>query len=188
MLKLTEDDHLGKRTILNIERFHAGVQYLVPSGLKVWFEKLVIDTARICELGWCEDKVSHLGDRIRRTEMSNGDRPLVSVLGRDSEALSAIPTISLPYSSSLSPKELISTTGKRAAKDEADMLEHLDDADDNDDAGEDIVTLGNYIVERPAPFVQTMAGTSSTLRFICTPTQHDSGRSLFKRNRTLWAN
>lgn len=86
------------------------------------------------------------------------------MLGRESEALSATPIISLPYSSSLSPKELISTTEKRTAKDGTDMLEHLDDADDNDDAGEDIVTLGDYIVKRPSPFVQTIAGTSSTSR------------------------
>jgi len=54
-MKLMKDDHLDKATILDIERYHHNVQYLVPSGIKRILAEFGVNPDRVQELGWWDE-------------------------------------------------------------------------------------------------------------------------------------
>jgi L-ascorbate metabolism protein UlaG (beta-lactamase superfamily) len=49
------DDHLDKRTIVDIEKYHSGVQYFVPMGIKRILMKFGVSPYQVQELGWWEE-------------------------------------------------------------------------------------------------------------------------------------
>jgi len=55
MGELTVDDHLDKATILDIEKLHQNVQYLVPNGVKAILTTFGVDPSRVKELGWWDE-------------------------------------------------------------------------------------------------------------------------------------
>jgi hypothetical protein len=53
--ELIADDHLDKATILDIERYHQNIQYLVPNGVKAILVSFGVDLTRVKELGWWDE-------------------------------------------------------------------------------------------------------------------------------------
>jgi len=49
------DDHLDKQTILDIQKYHQNVQYLVPTGVKAILTNFGIPHAQVQELGWWDE-------------------------------------------------------------------------------------------------------------------------------------
>jgi L-ascorbate metabolism protein UlaG (beta-lactamase superfamily) len=142
LVDLRLDDHLDKRSIVDIEHHFPGVRYVCPSGLARWFVKLGIDAKRVTELGWWEamDIASPLTS-VKESE--DGDDQVQSALAERPEAV-------------ISPK----------------------------DSSETLV---------PSPTTINPTSSTSTkvaqrrIRLVCCPAQHNSGRGLLSRNKTLWA-
>lgn len=52
---MTIDDHLDKATILDIEKYHSDVQYLVPTGVKNILVNFGVSPSKVKELGWWDE-------------------------------------------------------------------------------------------------------------------------------------
>jgi N-acyl-phosphatidylethanolamine-hydrolysing phospholipase D len=53
--ELILDDHLDRTTILDIEKFHQSVEYLVPKGVEAILVSFGVDATRVKELGWWDE-------------------------------------------------------------------------------------------------------------------------------------
>jgi len=151
---------------------------MVPTGLAVWMEKVGVDPCRVTELGWWEDWICGYPN-----ETSPGTTDLEpSSASNGTAGATDIPS----PPAALPPRRL----GSHLASSQSTLVgdgEILFGADqDRVELTEETKISGNITVGSGRSSVTT-ASQGSRLRFTCTPAQHNSGRGLTKRNKTLWA-
>jgi N-acyl-phosphatidylethanolamine-hydrolysing phospholipase D len=158
------DDHLDERTIRDIESHYGGVKYLVPTGLKKILASFGVATDRVTELGWWEN-TSLLFDKDHQhhADLSLGKKPDLPEIGG----------AALAYLRDRA-EGTIQTRSDTLAGGGYGTL----DADEGLTRATSLSSTHTMIEKKP----EGMA----VLRAMCTPAQHNSGRSVFHRQETLW--
>ncbi|WVQ69007.1 uncharacterized protein L199_007219 [Kwoniella botswanensis] len=165
-------DHLDEASIKSVQKHHPAAQYFVPQSLGALLTKFGIDSTHVKEMNWWDEDVFSLslnspdsqgsspGLKVERTVYMSASSPIKSQLSLSGEECQAL---------SLSP-----------VKEE----QHIDEVPFSPKSYASPLT--------PSTLWDTVASSSTnkrvddTLKIVCCPAQHNSGRKLFGKNKTLW--
>ncbi|WWC59215.1 uncharacterized protein I303_101765 [Kwoniella dejecticola CBS 10117] len=156
-------DHLDKSSIRGIEEHHRDAHYYVPTGLKETLESFGVPSQRITEMGWWEKTAFDFGSN-RKTEMQDESSFETGAIAQDA--------ICFEKQKGSGNEHIIVPTLPYSESASALALAGSE---------EDVIAPAST-----HPHSAKLPGDGS-IRIVCCPAQHNSGRSLFDKNKTLWA-
>ncbi|WWC87131.1 uncharacterized protein L201_002017 [Kwoniella dendrophila CBS 6074] len=158
-------DHLDKDTIKDIEKYHPNAKYCVPNGLKSILIKFGVLSYKITELGWWRESVIPLSQ--------------VSHTSSKPDLLPKIETVNPLDIGSSSPTKAEDSHPKNDVENDTPFSPSSFKTALSQTESENTMV--------PSPEAPTSRSSSSNgLKIVCCPSQHNSGRNLFGKNKTLW--
>ncbi|WRT65001.1 uncharacterized protein IL334_001942 [Kwoniella shivajii] len=151
-------DHLDKETIKDIETYHQDVQYMVPTGLRTSLMTFGVSKRSITELGWWEEDVTDFSNSLS-----------------DTNTLGVKQTV---YMSASSPLKSVSPLDSV----ECQILSPI-----KEEIAESLSPISPTAPFSPVSTTLSKQRCDDSVKVVCCPAQHNSGRSLFAKNKTLWA-
>ncbi|WVW78710.1 hypothetical protein I302_100670 [Kwoniella bestiolae CBS 10118] len=168
-------DHLDKASIKLIEQYHSDVKYYVPQGLKALLSKFGVSSGRVREMNWWEEDLLPLSHESKGSASSPGLK-----VERTVYMSASSPTKS---QSSLSEKEYQSLALSPVPEVNNNGIDEVPFSPKSHIPPITPSTLCNTI-STPSPTGNE--GGRGGMKIVCCPAQHNSGRKLFGKNKTLW--
>ncbi|EIW69391.1 hypothetical protein TREMEDRAFT_62255 [Tremella mesenterica DSM 1558] len=202
-------DHLDKQTIKDLNNHFPQANYMVPTGTKKWLVNWGVDPTQIREMTWWEDvnftlrfsdrKISYRSEKSFAHSILKGDEEKeLGVDGSRRERMTAENT--LDYLAVMS--STVQTKGEKQRPPMGERTETVSGKDSAEvrpgtqriDSEIAFVQSIDYLVSDPIkPIVDPTNSTEKLLkeegisiRLVCTPAQHASGRGMWSKNKALW--
>ncbi|WWD00330.1 hypothetical protein V866_007242 [Kwoniella sp. B9012] len=165
-------DHLDELSIKSIQKHHPAAQYFLPQGLRVLLTKFGIGSTNVKEMNWWDKDVLFL---FLNSSDSQATSPILKVER----------TVYMSASSPIKSQSALSEEECQALSlSPVNEEQHIDEVP---------FSPKSYVSPlTPSTLCNTFASSSTnkrvddTLKIVCCPAQHNSGRKVFGKNKRLW--